>query len=230
MAPGPVPLAEHRRGRGRSRSPTSSSWSRGCARRDLVSSTRGAHGGYELSRDPAEITMAEVVQALEGIPDPDAVLRRARRHAGCCATTRWTATRTARPSCCGPASRAASPARSSRRRSPSWSQFAEHGAGAARRRRAAPAPTPPRRRPRTRQLQPNRKGEQTNGRSRDPEPARERRGQGDPQGRRPRGLPRRGARADGARTAPASRRSPTRSWATRATRSPRARSSSRART
>ena len=33
---------------------------------DLVSSTRGAHGGYELSRDPVEITMAEVVQALEG--------------------------------------------------------------------------------------------------------------------------------------------------------------------
>jgi Rrf2 family transcriptional regulator, cysteine metabolism repressor len=33
---------------------------------DLVSSTRGAHGGYELSRDPAEITMAEVVHALEG--------------------------------------------------------------------------------------------------------------------------------------------------------------------
>ena len=31
-----------------------------------MSSTRGAHGGYELSRDPAEITMAEVVQALEG--------------------------------------------------------------------------------------------------------------------------------------------------------------------
>jgi Rrf2 family protein len=33
---------------------------------DLVSSTRGAHGGYELSRDPAAITMAEVVHALEG--------------------------------------------------------------------------------------------------------------------------------------------------------------------
>ena len=33
---------------------------------ELVASTRGAHGGYELSRDPAEITMAEVVQALEG--------------------------------------------------------------------------------------------------------------------------------------------------------------------
>jgi len=33
---------------------------------ELVSSTRGAHGGYELSRDPAGITMAEVVRALEG--------------------------------------------------------------------------------------------------------------------------------------------------------------------
>ena len=31
----------------------------------LVSSTRGAHGGYELARDPADITMAEVVHALE---------------------------------------------------------------------------------------------------------------------------------------------------------------------
>jgi Rrf2 family protein len=35
-------------------------------RADLVSSTRGAHGGYELARDASEITMAEVVQALEG--------------------------------------------------------------------------------------------------------------------------------------------------------------------
>jgi Rrf2 family protein len=32
----------------------------------LVRSTRGAHGGYELSRDAGEITMAEVVGALEG--------------------------------------------------------------------------------------------------------------------------------------------------------------------
>ena len=31
----------------------------------LVSSTRGAHGGYELAREPAGITMAEVVHALE---------------------------------------------------------------------------------------------------------------------------------------------------------------------
>ena len=33
---------------------------------DLVTSTRGAHGGYELGRPAAEITMAEVVTALEG--------------------------------------------------------------------------------------------------------------------------------------------------------------------
>jgi Rrf2 family cysteine metabolism transcriptional repressor len=33
---------------------------------ELVHATRGAHGGYELDRDPSEITMAEVVGALEG--------------------------------------------------------------------------------------------------------------------------------------------------------------------
>jgi Rrf2 family cysteine metabolism transcriptional repressor len=32
----------------------------------LVRSTRGAHGGYELGREAQEITMAEVVAALEG--------------------------------------------------------------------------------------------------------------------------------------------------------------------
>jgi len=33
---------------------------------ELVESRRGAHGGYTLSRPAAEITMAEVVSALEG--------------------------------------------------------------------------------------------------------------------------------------------------------------------
>jgi Rrf2 family transcriptional regulator, cysteine metabolism repressor len=33
---------------------------------DLVVSTRGAHGGYQLARPPEEIEMLEVVQALEG--------------------------------------------------------------------------------------------------------------------------------------------------------------------
>src|SRR5215211_1881252 len=32
----------------------------------LVTSTRGAHGGYRLSRPAEQITMLEVVQALEG--------------------------------------------------------------------------------------------------------------------------------------------------------------------
>ena len=33
---------------------------------ELVTSTRGAHGGYRLARPAAEITMNEVVEALEG--------------------------------------------------------------------------------------------------------------------------------------------------------------------
>jgi Rrf2 family transcriptional regulator, cysteine metabolism repressor len=33
---------------------------------DLVSSVRGAHGGYRLARPAAEIAMLDVVQALEG--------------------------------------------------------------------------------------------------------------------------------------------------------------------
>jgi Rrf2 family protein len=32
----------------------------------LVASTRGAHGGYELTRRPDEIRMSEVLRALEG--------------------------------------------------------------------------------------------------------------------------------------------------------------------
>jgi len=32
----------------------------------LVVSTRGAHGGYELSRPPEQITMGQVMRALEG--------------------------------------------------------------------------------------------------------------------------------------------------------------------
>jgi Rrf2 family protein len=33
---------------------------------ELVRSTRGAHGGYELARPPEEIPMGEVLRALEG--------------------------------------------------------------------------------------------------------------------------------------------------------------------
>jgi Rrf2 family protein len=35
-------------------------------RAGLVDSRRGAHGGYSLARGPADISMAEVVEALEG--------------------------------------------------------------------------------------------------------------------------------------------------------------------
>ncbi|MEA2251322.1 MAG: Rrf2 family transcriptional regulator, cysteine metabolism repressor [Solirubrobacteraceae bacterium] len=37
---------------------------------ELVDSTRGAHGGYRLTRDPSAITMDEVVLALEGAVAP----------------------------------------------------------------------------------------------------------------------------------------------------------------
>ena len=32
----------------------------------LVASTRGAHGGYELTREPGQIRMSEILRALEG--------------------------------------------------------------------------------------------------------------------------------------------------------------------
>lgn len=36
------------------------------AREDLVQSIRGTHGGYRLARTPGEISVAEVVEAMEG--------------------------------------------------------------------------------------------------------------------------------------------------------------------
>jgi Rrf2 family transcriptional regulator, cysteine metabolism repressor len=39
-------------------------------RAELVDSTRGAHGGYTLGRPAEEITMAEIVRALEGAIAP----------------------------------------------------------------------------------------------------------------------------------------------------------------
>jgi Rrf2 family protein len=37
---------------------------------ELVESTRGAHGGYRLTRDPAHVSMDEVIIALEGAVAP----------------------------------------------------------------------------------------------------------------------------------------------------------------
>jgi Rrf2 family transcriptional regulator, cysteine metabolism repressor len=61
---------------------------------ELVESRRGAHGGYTLARPAAEVTMAEVVAALEGeiapieciTADADGVLTCAREGAAPCPT------------------------------------------------------------------------------------------------------------------------------------------------
>ena len=62
--PGPVPLAEIAQAEKLPLPYLEQLVSR-LRRAGLVASTRGAHGGYELARDPADITMADVVHALE---------------------------------------------------------------------------------------------------------------------------------------------------------------------
>jgi FeS assembly SUF system regulator len=46
--------------------PTVSKLFKSLARAELVVSTRGASGGYQLSRDPGQISAADVIDALEG--------------------------------------------------------------------------------------------------------------------------------------------------------------------
>lgn len=46
--------------------PTVSKLLKSLARAGLVASTRGANGGYQLARSPAEISAADVIDALEG--------------------------------------------------------------------------------------------------------------------------------------------------------------------
>jgi Rrf2 family protein len=53
----------------------------------LVNSTRGAHGGYELSRPPAEIKMGEVLRALEGPLAPMVCASEDPAHAAICERT-----------------------------------------------------------------------------------------------------------------------------------------------
>ncbi len=50
----------------------------------LVQSTRGAHGGYQLTRDPGEIRMGEVLVALEGPIAPMVCASEDPAHAGIC--------------------------------------------------------------------------------------------------------------------------------------------------
>jgi Rrf2 family protein len=53
---------------------------------DLVRSTRGAHGGYELSRPPEQIQMSEVLRALEGPIAPMICVTDNPEHATCART------------------------------------------------------------------------------------------------------------------------------------------------
>ena len=46
--------------------PTVSKLLKSLARANLVSSTRGANGGYQLTRQPGDISAADVIDALEG--------------------------------------------------------------------------------------------------------------------------------------------------------------------
>ena len=87
----------------------------------LVTSVRGAHGGYRLARPAAEIEMLEVVQALEGPIAPMECFEDVPGGHGCCARTRPTVTAPARRSCSGRASTAGSRRRSPARRWPIWS-------------------------------------------------------------------------------------------------------------
>ncbi len=53
----------------------------------LVVSTRGAHGGYQLTREPAEIRMGSVLRALEGPIAPMVCASEDPAHAGLCERT-----------------------------------------------------------------------------------------------------------------------------------------------
>ena len=46
--------------------PTVSKLLKSLGRCDLVTSTRGSNGGYQLARDPREISAADIIDALEG--------------------------------------------------------------------------------------------------------------------------------------------------------------------
>ena len=55
----------------------------------LVTSTRGARGGYELARQPAQIRMSEIVTALEGPIAPMVCASDDPRHAEMCERTHY---------------------------------------------------------------------------------------------------------------------------------------------
>ena len=60
--------------------PTVSKLLKTLSKEGLVDSIRGAHGGYRLARDPARITVADIVAAVEG----PIALTECAVHDGCC--------------------------------------------------------------------------------------------------------------------------------------------------
>jgi Rrf2 family protein len=56
----------------------------------LVVSTRGAHGGYELSSNPADIRMSEILRALEGPIAPMICASDEPEHHACARSARCT--------------------------------------------------------------------------------------------------------------------------------------------
>ena len=56
----------------------------------LVTSTRGARGGYQLARPAADITMADILRALEGPIAPMICVTDDPTHVGCDRTARCT--------------------------------------------------------------------------------------------------------------------------------------------
>ena len=60
--------------------PTVSKLLKTLSKEGLVDSIRGAHGGYRLARDPTQITIADIVAAVEG----PIALTECAVHDGCC--------------------------------------------------------------------------------------------------------------------------------------------------
>lgn len=72
--------------------PTTSKILKTLARRDLVQSLRGAKGGYRLSRPPEQISIAEVIDAMEGpfgVTECSAVAGLCAQEAGCPLQRNW---------------------------------------------------------------------------------------------------------------------------------------------
>ena len=72
--------------------PTASKIMKTLARRDLVQSLRGANGGYMLSRPPEQISIADVIDAMEGpigVTECSVVAGLCAQEAGCPIRDNW---------------------------------------------------------------------------------------------------------------------------------------------